>query len=325
MPTSSRTITALAVLALASVAALVTRPSGLWKQPGRSLGALPHGVWFSPHTAPVGETFTVRLQGTEAQWEGVYDNSTDRIIYHFGLPEKPELTLMSRLAEAFEGAFVDVGANVGAHSVFMASRVEHVHAVEPWPPVLERFRRVLALNPGLTNISVHAVGYGASDGVLPFFPPPEGLDSIGTFDASFLPGDRPEPIPLPIVRADDHLASVGAGRVGIVKCDIEGFERYAFEGMRQVLLRDRPAVVFEVNNTEGGFQTRRQLEETFPPNYVFRQIEIDPDWMLDFAVVGWFYGPDATGRYRLAELEVGGPVRNALGVPAEREELLAKL
>ena len=171
----------------------------------------------------------------------MYDNAVDRLIYHFGASEKPEVELMVRLAEAFDGALVDVGANVGGHALYVAPYVEFVHAIEPWPPVVERLRRNIAANPGLTNVAVHPVGYGNEPGSMDFYPPPDGLMTIGSFNADSLPQGRPDPIKLPILRADDHLRDVGAGRIGIVKCDIEGYERFAFEGMRETLWRDRPA------------------------------------------------------------------------------------
>jgi len=323
-PTLSRWILVLTVVAGICAFVLVTRSSGVWSTPTRALAALPHGAWFSPYTAPVGEPFVATLADDRVRWAGTYDNATDRFVYHFGLSEKPVLALMTRLADAFGGEMVDVGAHVGNHTLFMAPRVDVVHAVEPWPPVLARLRRNLELNPEITNVVVHPVGFGSTPGTLSYHPPPEGLDSIGSFDPDFLPAARPAPIPLPLVRGDDHLREAGVGRIGLVKCDTEGFDRHALGGLGALLRRDRPAVVFELSNTEGGFRTHDELEATFPPDYVFRRIELEPNWMLDFVVVGWHFGPDATGRYELGEMELGRG-GNGLALPAERSELLETL
>lgn len=309
-------IAALAAAALLGGGAVILRDSGLATAPGRALAALPHGTLFSPHTAPSG-AFTVPMTGGRVTWEGQYGNVVDNMIWHFGVYEKGEVTLLRKLLEQTGGAFVDVGANVGNHSLWLADVAEEVHAVEPWPPVVQRLRRELEVNPGITNVRVHAVGYSNEPGTLPYFAPPEGTFVVGTFDPTFLGLEGRKEIPLPLVAGDTHLAEVGAGRVGVLKVDIEGFERYAFEGLRQTMERDRPAILFELNVTEGGFQSLEQLRATFPADYEFHAITLDPPWMLDLVAFGWFYGSEATGRYHLEPITHFHRT-NALALPKEK-------
>ncbi|MBX2799850.1 MAG: FkbM family methyltransferase [Myxococcales bacterium] len=299
----------------------MTRSSGLYSQPTVALAAMPHGMWFTPASAPTG-AFQATLSEGAAVWEGSYDNVVDNMIFHFGLYEKAEVLLLDRLAVAMGGEVLDVGANLGNHTLFVARHADVVHAVEPWPPAVARLKRNLELNPDTRNVRVHELGYANEPGSLPFHPPPGDALGVGTFDDTFLPENRPAPVELPLVTADAHLAEVGAGRVGVVKCDIEGFERYAFEGMAQTLRRDRPAVLFELNPTEGGFTHRAQLEQTFPTDYSFYEVVTDPPWYLDLVFTGWMYGSDATGRYRIRPLH-GFDRKNALALPNERDLLAA--
>ncbi|MCB9684196.1 MAG: FkbM family methyltransferase [Alphaproteobacteria bacterium] len=312
-------IAGLSVVVVLLAGITVLRDSGLATSPGRALAAMPHGTVFSPRTAPTGK-FTVTMQGGRVEWEGEYGNVVDNMIYHFGVYEKGEVTLLRKMLGAMGGSFLDVGANFGNHSLWLSDVAEKVHAIEPWPPAVVRMRRELEVNPDITNVVVHPVGYSNEPGTLPFYVPPDGSFVVGTFDPTFLGLEGRKEIPLPLVTGDAHLAEVGAGRIGVMKVDIEGFERYAFIGLKDTLTRDRPAVLFEVNVTEGGFSSMEQLQQTFPPDYEFWEIELDPPWLLDFVLFGWFYGSEATGRYHLEPM-TDFHRTNALALPKERDLL----
>ena len=50
---------------------------------------------------------------------------------------------------------IDVGANVGAHVLLLAKLVAptgRIYAFEPGPPIFERLKTNLALNPGLSGV-----------------------------------------------------------------------------------------------------------------------------------------------------------------------------
>ena len=49
------------------------------------------------------------------------------------------------------------------------------------------------------------------------------------------------------IRLDDFVEQVGIGRVDAIKMDIEGAERFALEGGREVITRDLPVFLLEVS------------------------------------------------------------------------------
>jgi FkbM family methyltransferase len=308
-------------LATATVAAIALQDSGLATSPGRALAALPHGQLFVPSTLPDGR-FDKLLEDGPIRWQGFPGNVVDNMIWHFGLYERAECLLAAELLKATGGGYLDVGANFGNHAFFLAPHATEVHAVEPWPPAVQRFRAIEALNDQ-PHVHLHEVGYSNEAGSLPFYPPPEGSFVVGTFAEDFAV-EGSEPIQLPLVVPDEHLEEVGAGRFGLIKVDIEGYERLALEGMQRTLERDRPVVMFELNLTDGGFKTEALLRDTFPDDYVFWEIDLDPRWMVGLAGVGWYYGSEATGLYHLQPL---GELRrlNALAVPTEHLEAVKAL
>lgn len=260
----------------------------------------------------------------EADIEGVrYLGETgsvvDDLIFHFGAYEADVLHfLRDSLAETSgsDGVFLDIGANTGQHSLYMARFARQVHAVEPYPPVLERFRAMIELN-GFENITIHPVGYSNAAGNFPFFAPPDHNIGLGTF-AEELSGENHKIGDLPLVVGDDHLAEAGVGRIDMIKIDIEGYERYALLGLAETLARDRPIVVLELNASEGGFRSKEQLLETFSVDYEF--------WAFRAAHFGarfgsWRYvfGPGVHGRYTLNPFEFDFSEQiNMAAIPVEK-------
>ena len=138
--------------------------------------------------------------------------------------------------------FVDVGANIGPFTVALAGHTRRVVAVEASPAVLPFLRRNIELNHR-TNVDVLdcAVSAPGVDSV-PFYVPPMDHFGMGSSAAQF----DVEPVTISSRTLDQILRDSGAGRVGAVKVDVEGFEAHVFLGATEIL-RSRPApvVVFE--------------------------------------------------------------------------------
>ena len=163
-----------------------------------------------------------------------------------------------------EGVFLDVGANSGQHSMFMSRYAKAVHAFEPFPPVLKRFRHMLEINK-ITNVTVHPVGLGREAARLPF----DGQEL--SFSSAASNKTRPT-MELKIVSGDAALKQAGVARIDLIKMDIEGFEKAALLGLADTLRRDRPVVVFELTiNPErpGLFSSTADLRDAFPKDYDF--------------------------------------------------------
>src|SRR3990167_2666358 len=120
------------------------------------------------------------------KYHGRSDNYIDAHILYCGAYEKPLLYFLRDVmrTKGADGIFVDVGANTGQHSLFISQYSKEVHAFEPYPPVLARFRDMVASN-GIQNIRLHPVGLGNQKAKLPFYEPPPDNLGTGSFDPQF--------------------------------------------------------------------------------------------------------------------------------------------
>jgi FkbM family methyltransferase len=162
---------------------------------------------------------------------------------------------------------VDVGANVGHHALFAATRCHRVIAIEPFPPLVARLRQKIDDNH-LTNVTVVACGLGDRGGQLQYTPPASHNTGTGSFAHPASAGS----IPLPIRRGDDVLVDVEA-RPNFIKIDTEGFERLVLRGLARTLADARPLVFFEWS--PGDLADGDHARDLFPERYLFYRRQPD--------------------------------------------------
>jgi FkbM family methyltransferase len=152
--------------------------------------------------------------------------------------EAEELTL---IAENYKGGvFVDVGANIGNHSIY-AAKLLHAPKVVAFEPVAlsaDLFEINVALNGCGDRVVLHRVGL--SDQPCRASPVIIQHNLGGTRLAQ---GDGP----IEIVRGDDILESEA---VSFIKIDTEGYELKVLAGLKQVIAKCQPTLFVEVENAQ---------------------------------------------------------------------------
>lgn len=205
--------------------------------------------------------FVVPFYG--ARYRGNFDTFIDWSVYYYGAYERDDLVVIDDfLAALGDPVFVDVGANVGHHTLFAAMRCRRVIAVEPFEPLVRRIRQKITDN-ALSNVTIVACGLGERDGTAAYTPSSTNNTGTGAFDVSA----SGQTVTLPIRRGDDVLAETGGSAVGFLKIDTEGFEEHVLRGLSRTLAAARPIVWFEWSpRTAGG---RGHARELFPDGYAF--------------------------------------------------------
>ena len=167
----------------------------------------------------------------------------------FGTYEPELRAILSSLLKPGAVA-VDVGANVGWHTLLMAHRVGptgQVLAVEANPSV----RRRLADNLGINRMTqVEIVPYALAEraGQVTFFAPPGDDADSGNghvVPATQVTADREMLKTVETRTLDAVVEAAGLSRLNVIKIDVEGYEWPVLQGARGTLARFRPHVFFE--------------------------------------------------------------------------------
>ncbi|HEY2277122.1 MAG TPA: FkbM family methyltransferase [Streptosporangiaceae bacterium] len=180
---------------------------------------------------------------TGDQFEADLSSFLEWQLWAFGSFEEHFADLFGRLVRPGDRC-VDVGANIGVHTVRLAKLVGDrgaVVAIEPDAELAVRTRRNLAINNlSNTRVIVAAATDHAADSLRLYRP---GRADTNRARASLLEHDylTGTSTSVPGVTVDD----VGARPVRLIKIDVEGHESAVVAGAAATIEQDRPAVVFE--------------------------------------------------------------------------------
>ena len=147
---------------------------------------------------------------------------------------------------------LDIGANIGAHTLFLAQEVGptgKVIAFEPTDYAFAKLRRNVAINPALAG-RIQCLQFLLGDTDEPDAPAKSLYsswplkDEIGTHHLHqgrlmTTKGARTH-------RLDSAIATLGLEHVDCIKLDIDGAECSMLAGAREVLLRWQPIIIMEL-------------------------------------------------------------------------------
>lgn len=208
--------------------------------------------------------FTIANQGV--LFSGDLGSFLDREVYLFGGYEAEGLeAFLGRVPAGRRGVALDVGANAGVHSLRLARHFATVHAFDPNAALWSQFERNVALN-GLTNVTLHRMGLGDEDAVLPLYDVAGANAGLATF-LSAPQYDRPlQPVgQTPVARGDGVVERLGSPRIDAVKIDVQGYEAHVLRGLARVLERDEPLVWVEAGgDAPEAIRTLTDLKGLFP-------------------------------------------------------------
>jgi FkbM family methyltransferase len=144
-------------------------------------------------------------------------------------------------AKAERQVVLDVGANIGNHSLFFSTIFERVIAFEPNPLARSLLQINLDIN-GVENVDVRGVGLSDHNGtaMLEFKPINLGAAS------SFMRRDTDATVrrtSVELVIGDEAVAP--SEQVALVKVDVEGAEDAVLRGLEQTLRTHAPVVMME--------------------------------------------------------------------------------
>ncbi len=181
----------------------------------------------------------------------------DFAIYLGNIFERETRSALSKLV-APSATILDVGANVGAHTLHLAQCAGpqgQVLAFEPTEFAYRKLNRNLALNPALASrvSTYHCFLAKQDDALVPTsiysswpLTPPKGESHTGDdFHAKHL-GQAMPTHTAQSRSLDSILAERGSPRIQLVKLDVDGFECDILRGAQTLLAESRPIFVMEL-------------------------------------------------------------------------------
>lgn len=230
---------------------------------------------FSPPDVSKPSHFSTPYYGL--RYDGSLDNFIDWSVWFYGAYSKYELDCIADLAgsSAEPWTCLDVGANVGTHTLFLSRIAKHVHAFEPWLPVRRKMLHAVEAN-GIVNVTVHPVGLADQNARLPFLIPTGRNLGTGEFVnrcRSSLPSAE-----LEVVRGDEYLRTHNVGPVGFIKIDVEGFETQVLKGLQHTIWTHRPIILMELSERTRSTLKNDAWFRALVPHHYTREYLVMNSW-----------------------------------------------
>jgi len=174
----------------------------------------------------------------------------DQFIYRNGIYEKEIIDLIiSKVSK--DSVFVDIGANIGQHSLIISHYVKEVIAFEPLQFLTDQLRQSVEKNE-IGNIKIEQTGLGDKKETLSIY-----IDDHQSGYTTLLnhlekmPGLRKNENSKLVkqqVKIDTLDNYLGNQKIHFIKMDIEGYEYYAILGAINVIKKHKPYIIMEFSN-----------------------------------------------------------------------------
>jgi len=186
--------------------------------------------------------------------------------------ERPLLDWLARELRP-DDVFWDVGANIGAVTLFASGRCRRVVAFEPDPRSLSLLRQHVDVNRR-TNVEIVPAALGEEPGRATLHQAPAANTGMTTLMTGRVRADVPQ-VDVRVERADDLLAASRYERPNIIKMDVEGAEHLVLRGATKLLASGSVRAI--------AFEDRRSSDGT-PANAALAACLSDAGYVVDFVV-----------------------------------------
>lgn len=256
----------------------------IWKSAGCQLGY--SMAYFTPfHGPPVVANFfdanfyeEVDAWHRRRQWlrhqmtRCLFSHTLRRAGRLFALSNYGRVRMTEKFPQTNEKWVVDAGAATGQFSVAFALTHpgSRIIAFEPSRRQRILIRRNLAINHVAKQCTIEPFGLWSENGTLAFrtHGAISSLELVSELSGRFLFTEKAR-----VIRLDDWARQNQLPRLDLIKMDIEGAEIEAIQGMKNVLVRHRPALLIQAYHIRNGSRTLEHcINELCSLGYACREI-----------------------------------------------------
>jgi FkbM family methyltransferase len=204
-------------------------------------------------------------------YPGNLNSYIDWNVYFFGAYEHETLKLFEYILSKINCRTVlDIGANVGHHSLFISGFAKQVICLEPFPIFFKLIEEKISINC-IENIVAYNIGLSNKNEELLYYSPSENQSNKGTgsFIKDYNTGISPS-IMLMLTSGDEFVKDYKIEDIDFIKIDVEGFEKEVLEGISMLINKNSPIIFMEFSAITalkvGSFEN---LKIMFHNNYKF--------------------------------------------------------
>ena len=178
--------------------------------------------------------------GLKINLEGRYENDLLLVLKEF---------IKEKIPNSGNLSLIDIGANIGNHSIFFSEFFKKVYAFEPNPLTYEILNINSNFNVRKKNIITYKLGLSDQQGKTFFrinrlnmggsciiYPKENRLNSTDVIEIQ--------------ISCADKIEELRNENIGCIKIDIEGHELRILIGAENIIKRNKPIIIFEQSKTE---------------------------------------------------------------------------
>lgn len=210
--------------------------------------------------------FTKKFYGYN--YKGNLNNYTDRHVFYYGACEKSFLIFFETLFKSLTHRpnVLDIGCNIGHHTLFFSRFANHVYSIDPLETVLKTAQDRISAN-NIHNVRFFKVGLSNEEKILTYKIPSSNHPGRGSFEPD-MNNEAKETTQLQVVHASKFLKEKNISNLDFIKIDVEGHERFALDGLSETFIYDKPFVFFELTlGKTNSIKSFSELTSFFPKDY----------------------------------------------------------
>jgi FkbM family methyltransferase len=187
------------------------------------------------------------LIGLSINLDGRYENDQLMLLEQF---------IKDKMPNSYKHAAIDIGANIGNHSVFLSKLFRKVYSFEPNSITFD----ILSINSKYAapkkNITTYNFGLSNRNDKLPITFKSTNIGGARIEDENYnvTSHDKRELINVKIA---DEIEALQEENISLIKIDIEGHELEALKGAEKIIKSNNPIILFE----QGAEQIRNSSSE----------------------------------------------------------------
>lgn len=161
-----------------------------------------------------------------------------------GLYDKKGVCMMNAVLRQLRNPIVlDIGANIGNHSLAMSTEAKQVYSFEPQSGIYQVLSGNISAN-NIDNITAHNIGLSSRDQQMELYIPASENNGAATLRTE-LKSDVATTETIQLRKGDEVINDLHLSHLDMIKLDVEGFEIEVLNGLDNTIARFQPIIFME--------------------------------------------------------------------------------